>query len=353
VRPTLAELVDRIRSDFRGRLGIDGSLVRRAMADVLAATWAGAVHMVHGHIEWLSKQLFADTAEEDFLLRIAGMYGIAPTPATFASGDVLATGTNGTIIPDGTILVRDDGILYETQGAETITGGNATVTVQCLTAGATGNMPQLDLLTLQTPIAGCNSELVADPDAVSGGSDEEDTEALRARLISRLRQPPEGGTEEDYIAWALAVPGVTRVWVYPHEDGLGTVVVRFVRDNDAGSIIPAAGEVSDVQDALDAERPVTAEVTVEAPTSSALDFTIAVEPDTAEVRAAVEAELTDLLFREAEPGDGAGRGTILLSQIHTAIGTAEGVEDYTLTVPAANVVPTTGQLKVLGAVTWV
>jgi uncharacterized phage protein gp47/JayE len=146
---------------------------------------------------------------------------------------------------------------------------------------------------------------------------------------------------------------VTRVWVYPHEDGLGTVVVRFVRDNDAGSIIPAAGEVSDVQDALDAERPVTAEVTVEAPTSSALDFTIAVEPDTAEVRAAVEAELTDLLFREAEPGDGAGRGTILLSQIHTAIGTAEGVEDYTLTVPAANVVPTLGQLKILGTVTWV
>ena len=37
-----------------------------------------------------------------------------------------------------------------------------------------------------------------------------------------------------------------------------------------------------------------------------VDFTIALDPDTAATRTEVEASLTDLLLREAEPGDGAG-----------------------------------------------
>ncbi len=65
------------------------------MAGVLATVWAGAVHMLHGHLDWLSLQLFADTAEREFLLKQASLYGITPTPATFAAGTVLATGTDG------------------------------------------------------------------------------------------------------------------------------------------------------------------------------------------------------------------------------------------------------------------
>ena len=65
------------------------------MADTMAQVWSGAVHMTHGHLDWLSKQLFADTAIREFLLRIAAMYGITPTAATFASGTTEATGVNG------------------------------------------------------------------------------------------------------------------------------------------------------------------------------------------------------------------------------------------------------------------
>ena len=351
-RPTLSDLVVRIRADFRGRLGIIGALVRRAMADVFAAVWAGVAHGMHGHLEWLSEQLFADTAERQYLLSIAAMYGITPTAATYAIGTVIATGVNGSLIPSGTILVRDDGFTYATTADATIASGTAAVAVQAVNAGEEGNLDAAEVLTFQSPVGGVDAIVTVDSGGLEGGFDEEDTEGVRERLLLRLQQPPEGGAAHDYIAWALAVPGVTRVWVYPNEDGLGTVTVRFVMDGEV-DIFPDAPQVAAVQTALDEQRPITAEVTAEAPTPLTVNFTIEIEPNTAAVQDAVEAELIDLLLREGAPGDGAGLGTILLSKINTAVGVADGVEDYTITIPAADVVPTLGQLAVMGTITWV
>ncbi len=354
VRPTLSALVTRIRADFRSRLSISGSLLRRAMADVLAVVWAGAVHMTHGHLEWLGRQLIALYAEREFLIDIGSMYGISPTAATFATGTLTATGVDTTVIPTDTIYVRDDGVTYKVLSDATIAGGTATVSVQAVAAGAAGNIAYdaSETLDLETPIAGVDTSASLDSPGISGGNDEEGTEALRARVLLRLREPPQGGASQDYEAWALAVAGVTRAWVYENENGLGTVVVRFVRDDDTPSIFPDAGEVTTVQTALDAERPITADVTAAAPVESAVAFTIAVTPDTTAVRDAIEAELEDLMLREAEPGDGAGRGEIKLSQIRTAIGIAAGLTDYTLTVPAADVTPATGDLLTVGTITW-
>lgn len=355
-RPTLGELVTRIRADLKSRLAITGAILRRATAKILAVVWAGAVHLLHGHLEWLSKQLFADTAEEEFLLRQAGMHGIAKTAATFASGTVLATGTDTSIILVDTILVRDDGVTYRvTVEAEigSSVPGEVSVSIEAVEAGADGNMDDVsETLDFESPIAGVDSSVAVEAPGITGGNNEESTEALRTRFLLYKREPPAGGRDADYEAWSLAVAGVTRAWVYPNENGLGTVVVRFVRDDDV-SIFPDAGEVTAVQDALDEQRPITAEVTAEAPVQLDVDFTITLTPDTSATRAAVEAELADLLRRVAEPGDGAGRGTVLLSQIQTAIGVAEGVTDFTLTVPAADVVPALGELCVPGAFTWV
>ncbi len=351
-RPTLSELIDRVRGDLRGRLEIDGPLLRRAMVDVLGTVWAGAVHTLYGFLDWLAKQVFADTAEREFLLRLAKMYGIVPTAATFASGDVTATGTNGTAIPINTILRLDSDRSYRVTVGQVIAGGSATLPVVAVLAGEASNLPTASLLSFESPIAGVNATATVAAPGIVGGNDEEGTEEVRDRFLLHLRKPPEGGADQDYEAWALKVAGVTRAWVFPNENGLGTVVVRFVRDGET-PIFPDAGEVTAVQTALDEERPITAEVTAEAPTELAVAFTIEIVPDNADTRAAVEAELVDLFERVAEPGDAGGTKKVLLSQIRTAIGIAEGVTDYTLTVPAADVVPALGELPTKGLVTWV
>jgi uncharacterized phage protein gp47/JayE len=349
-RPTLSELISRVRGDIRGRLEIENPLLRRAMADALGAVWGGAVHTLHGFLEWLSRQFFGDTAEEEALYRRAEMHGITPTPATFASGTVTATGTNGEAIPIDTIIRLDDEVSYRVTAGQVIAGGVATVPITAVLAGSASNVPATTELTFESPLAGVDATVTVDAD-IENGEDEETVEEVRDNYLSRLREPPEGGADHDYVAWAKSVAGVTRAWAYENELGLGTVVVRFVCDNDE-DIFPDVGTIAAVQAKFDEERPMCAVPTAAAPTPLEVDFELTVTPDTAEVRAAVEAELADLLEREGEAGDGDGRGTILLSKIRTAIGIADGVEDYTLTVPAADVVPAVGELPVLGTVTW-
>lgn len=355
VRPTLAELIARIRGDLRGRLEIDGPLLRRAMADVLGAVWGGVVHTVYGLLAWLAEQLFADTAEREQLLRKAALYGITPTPAAFASGNVTATGTDGSSILAETIIRLDAATAYRVVTGQVIASGSATLPVVALLAGVAANLPEDAELTFESPVPGVNRTVVVAVDGIAGGVEEESTEEVRDRYKLRLQEPPEGGADQDYEAWALKVAGVTRVWVYPHELGLGTVVVRFVFDDpETGAVVfPDAPAVAAVQAALAAERPNTAEVTAAAPTALSVAFTIELDPDNADTRAAVTAELEDLLRRDAAPGNGAGKGVIKISKIRTAIGIAEGVDDYTLTVPSADVVPGVGQLPVVGVITWV
>ena len=280
------------------------------------------------------------------LERWAGIWGIGRKPAAPAIGSATLTGTNGTVISAGTRLVRSDAAEFLVDAEATVSGGTASVSLTADVAGQAGNTAAGSALSLATPIAGISADAIVAAGGLTGGADIETDDLLRARFRARVQQPPHGGAAHDYVAWALEVEGVTRAWCYAAELGLGTVTVRFVRDDDA-SPIPDAGEVAAVQAHIDALRPVTADVTVVAPVAVPMDFQIQLTPGTAAVKAAVEAELRDLLLREAEPG-----ATILLSHLREAISIAAGETDHDLVSPAADVTHTTGQMATFGSITW-
>lgn len=350
IRPTLTELIDRTRADFRGRLSIAGSLLRRATSNVLAVVWAGVVNETHGHLVYVSEQLFGDTAVREFLLRLAAKYGITPTPAEFAGGTVAATGVNGSPIPIGAVLVRDDEATFTVTVGAVIAGGVASITIEADLAGTDGNMPAADTLDFQTPITGVDTLTTVEAAGITDGLDEESTEDLRVRYLLRRREPPSGGGDQDYEAWALEIAGVTRAWINRHEDGLGTVKIYFVQDNEV-PIFPGAPKIAEVQANIDSKRPTTAEPTADGPADDPVSFTIHLVNDTTANRAAVEAELTDLVFRDGDPLGASG--TILLSSMRTAIGNTAG-GDYTLSAPVADHVPAVGDLPTMDIpVTWV
>jgi len=346
-RPTLTEIIDRVLADLSSRMiGTDGAVLRRSVLGAIGRALAGSSHELHGRLDYLARQITVDTADAEYLERWASVWGVRRRAAAFATGSVTFAGTNGATIPAGTLLRRQDGAQVETTAAATVATGTATVTARAREAGATGNTNAGAALVLVSPVSGVTSAATVAAGGLTGGADTEDDEALRARVLERIRLPPQGGAERDYRAWALEVPGVTRVWVAPQEMGAGTVTVRFVRDGDP-SIIPDPAEVAVVADYIAVRRPVTAEVYVVAPVAMPIDMTIQLAPNTAQVRAAVEAELRDLLRRDAEPG-----GVILASRIREAISVAAGESDHVLIVPAGNVVQGTGEIATLGTITW-
>lgn len=346
-RPTLTELKTRTAADMQSRLNL-GPLLRRMTAKVLSEIIAAVAHQLYGYIQWASNQLFPDTAEREFLLRWATIWGISRIPASFATGNVTFTGAAATLIPQGTILQRSDGVTFSTDVDGVLNGGgSATIAVTAVAAGAASNTDAAVTLTMTNPIQGVSSTPVVASGGLAGGVDEETDDNLRVRLLNRIQTPPQGGAASDYVAWALSIAGVTRAWCYPEHLGAGTVGVAFVTDDTVDGPIPSSQKVDEVDAYIQERRPVTADVTVFAPVAVDLDLNITVSPNTAAVKAAVEAEIKALLRREAVPG-----GTLYLSKIREAISIAAGENNNVLNSPTANVTTSTGELLVLGTITW-
>lgn len=345
-RPTLSEIIARVQSDIDA--GLDGadSRLRRSPLDVLAKVEAGVAYGLYGYLDWIARQALPDLADEEQLLRWVTIFGLARKPATAAAGAVTVTGANGSVIPAGALLMRGDGAEFEIQAQATIAGGTATVQVEASEPGAGGVSVAGVKLTFVSPIAGVNAVATVAGGGVGGGADEEAIDALRERLLARIRETPNGGAATDFERWTLEVPGVTRAWIYPSWMGAGTVGVTFVMD-EREDIIPQPADVDQVAAYLDPLRPVTAQVVVFSPLDTPLNLSIAIAPSSLAVKAAIEAELRDLLYREAEPG-----GTLLISHIREAISTAAGETDHALTVPAGNVTVDAAELLVLGDITW-
>ncbi len=341
-RPSLAELVRATRDDMLSRVD-DEALLRRADAEVYSRVVAGAMHGLYGYADWTARQIIWDTTDDDILERWASMWLDVPRkPAAAATGTAAFTISAGAAVPAGTVLQAFDGWQYET----TADASGSIAPIVATQAGAGGNRAAGQVLTLSSPIAGVQTQATAGE--ISGGADQERIDALRARLIDRLRNPPHGGRANDYVQWALEVPGVTRAWVSPLELGGGTVTLRFVRDGDS-TIWPDSAEVAAVQAYIDARRPVTARAYVFAPVPDAIVYRISgISPATVAVKAAVAASLQDLHLREAAPST-----RLLLSHIREAISTAAGEFDHDLVYPVSNIVPAVGHMPAYGGVEWV
>lgn len=345
LRPSLSDLTKRNDSQMSSRMGI-GPLLRRSVLGAISRIMSGASHMLHGHIAWASNQILPDTSESEILARQASIWGVQRKTAEIAQGVVDFTFSQAGTLEAGTKLRRADGVEYEVVvGIAPVLAGTYPVTVRAVAEGESGNSELGQVLTLVSPVAFVSQS--ASVISMDGGADRESDDRLRARLLARIQEPPNGGSASDYIAWALEISAVTRAWALPENQGAGTVGVTFTVDDDPAGPIPDVAKVAEVQAHIDVARPVTANVTVFAPLPIALDPEITLTPNTPIVQAAVQASLEDLLRREAVPG-----GTILLSHLREAISVAAGEIDHSLVSPVADVALNAGELAVLGTITW-
>lgn len=348
-QPTRAEILAQIKADFRLELGVDP--MRRSVEYALVRAETGQSKAQYGFLNWAYRQSFPDTMDPENFWRWASQYIDQNPPAPWV-GLVLVTGTNGTTIPAGTPILRSDGAAYEVTAEGEIAGGEALVSVSAVLAsyGSAANNDDDQPLTISPPVLGLDSACIVDS-TTTDGSDLETAEEGLVRLLEYLREPPSGGGPGDYVKWAKQVSGVTRAWEFPNVFGLNTVGVAFVRDNDGtgADILPSSGEREVVRAYVQSKAPITVTVTVITLVALPVDVEISgLDPDTAEVRTAVEAALADLFAREAEPDS-----SMAVSRFDAAISGAAGELDHTLEDPTAAVESTSAQMPILGTVSYV
>jgi len=218
---------------------------------------------------------------------IAWGYGQLRRPAVQAVGTVLFTGENGTLIGTGTKVSPvqiDPNVVppvFETTQSGTISGGQLSLAIRAVEAGAEGNVAAGQITFLQSTLPGIAT--VTNSAATTDGADEENDEQLKERL--QLYFDGRGsGTQADYARWALSRSGVGRVKVVPTWDGPGTVkvVVMGVDGDPVSNTI-----VSDVQTFLDpvpgqgqGQAPINHEVTVATPAVTQVWISATIQCDT-------------------------------------------------------------------------
>ena len=357
VRPTLSAIIQRVEGDFKASLNIS-TVLRRSFIAAASRAIGGATHVLHGHLVFISKQIFPDQAEEEFVDRWGSIFGLPRNEAKFAQLTIEVEFAGAGIVPAGTIWQRTDGVQYETDAEiEAFAAGNVQGTITASESGDSGNHDNGEIVSLQSPVANVSGDAVVISTIIEG-EDQESDESYRQRIVDRIQQPPAGGTVNDYKQFMLDVTGVTRAWVLPAHLGEGTVGLTFVEDDD-DPIIPDAAKIAEVQENVDLKKPVTANAVVFAPIENQIDFNISLKPNNSAVRDAVTAEIEDLFIRESQV-KGAYKsssetydGKIFRSRIIEAISIAAGEEAHILNEPATDPEPgTVSGILTVGTITF-
>jgi uncharacterized phage protein gp47/JayE len=371
-RETLDQIRERIKQDLMNKLEGANPRLRVNNLRVYAEVEAGASHLLFGRLAWNFRQLFPDLADTDSLIRWASIWGVKKSPATRASGPMMALAEPGSFLNTGALLQLEGGEeQFRVILGVPVLGGAVNFGAEAVRYGASGNLPPGTVLRFLSTSNGIAPIATVQGLGITGGAPEDTDEELLIALLRRIQKPPHGGNKNDYEVWTLEVSGVTRAWCYPLERGLGTVAVRFMMDDvHAPDGIPLNGDCERVWLHIDPERPVTADLgpneSLELPPPSppgvflgwgyifppvALPAPVIIgglEPDTREVEAAIAAELADLMRHETAPGE-----PLQIQRYYMAIGNAPGVRRFRLVAPVADVVPQYGEIVTLGPLTFV
>jgi len=306
------------------------------------------------------EQRYAQSATGDNLDLWADAYNAPRREATFASGTVRFQGDPGTAIPAGTVvstaaMQNAPAIEFTTNAAATINAsGSVDVYAACEIPGMDGNISAGSIALLLLPISGVRG--LTNPAAMTGGVDVEDDETLRPRVLQYMRRRGGAGTREDYIIWAMEVPGVGAAYVQPLWDGPGTVKVMIVDGNGqpANLALVAATQEHIAPDGRNGggRAPIGAEVTVAAPIGIILNFTWSwtLTPD-ADEEAILNAVKRAFMEYYVQLGMG---GTVVYSRMMAMTVTARGVIDVTnfrINDGTGNIQMGTGEYPVTGTVT--
>lgn len=282
---------------------------------------------------------FPQTSYGQYLDFLGEMKSVFRHPATPAAGTVVFTGQPGTVIPAGFVVLTEaagtfPAIEFKTKERVQIgEDGTVTVAAECLEPGTLGNVAAHTITLLSEPISGVTS--VDNPEAFSGGTDEEDDDSFRERILVAYDEPL-SGAKKDYERWAKEVPGVGAVYVIPLWGGPGTVKVLIMDSNGQ----PANQELIDAVQAHIApdgnlgggKAPIGADVTVDAPEVFAVDIAFSLflkgGYDAEIIVENIKARLRDFMAEfELNTGD-RPPDRITVTRVGYEILSVDGVADY-------------------------
>lgn len=322
---TFAQITNLIAQEIRNETGLNVPF--DSDAAIRADGTASVVEGLYHHQAYIQKQLFISTADEPFLYIHADELGRPRLGGTQASGTVLATSNIALTITAGTKLTDGKSHYWSVvSDAEVLANTATSIDVVADRVGASWNFT--GTLLWVSPPAGLSG--TATDVSIGGGTDEEELEDWRARLLEAKQLGLSRDRAEDLEAIIKTVANVKHVYVYPKRRGLGSLDVAITAVGNPPTL-PSEALITLAQLVLDTYAGFWADCVVYSPTEQLVPVAaiISGSADLDSVRQVIRN-----YFAELEPVQ-SYQAAILTSRI-VAIA---GVTDVTLS-PSSNIVPT-------------
>ncbi len=334
MRQTMEELSGMLPEE-----GGDLALRLRAVAAELYSLWQQA--------DFVLRQCFPQTAEGEYLDSHGQIRGITRQGGAHAVGNLkfsVSTAAERVLtIPVGTVCTDAAGNRFETTAAGSIAVGqtSCTVAARAVESGRNGNAGEETVTYMVSAPVGV--EFCTNPEAFQDGTAGEEDESLRRRILSSYQKLPNGANVAYYETQAMDVDGVAAVQVLPRNRGVGTVDVVIA---SAGGM-PAHTLLNAVQTKLNRLREICVDLKVLSPTAKSVNVTAAVTVNPNYDEAAVLQAVKDTISQWFN-GRLLGQA-VYRAKLGSLIYSVEGVENYTLSQPAADLAANRSVLPVLGA----
>ena len=239
--------------------------------DTLAAN-AKEFEKTYAECSLIVDAAFVQTSWGEPLTKLAEQFGIIRKEATKAIANLTVIGSYGAVIQKGSIFSTADGKNFLATDTATIgTSGEIEIKAEAQEAGADYNVNAETIIKIPISIYGVQS--VINQDAAHDGYEEETDDALRERVLFKVRQPATSGNKNHYMLWASEVAGVGGVKVLPLWSGNGTVKVVITNTDNA---IASADLIKQVQEHIEAEAPIGATLTVTTPDPLTINISLKV-----------------------------------------------------------------------------
>lgn len=316
--------------------------------DLAVRLWASAAELqaLEMQADWVLDQSFPQTAQGVYLDRHGSMRGLKRLGAT-RSGGVLRFSVEtppamDITIQAGTVCMTAEEVRVQTTEEVVLQKGDLSVDAraEAVEAGTGGNVvPGAVRFLTACPLAVTS---VTNPNAFTGGADEESDDSFRSRILESYQRLPNGANTAWYETTAMNYPGVTAAKAIGREDGPGTVNVYVTGENGA----PDEDLLNGLQAELQEKREIAVTVNVLPPTTRKVNVDVAVTPkegaDKDAVLKSARQAITDFFS-----GRLLGRA-VLLAELGNKLYDLEGVENYRFTAPETDIPANSKVLPELG-----
>ena len=319
--------------------------------DLTVRLWAAAaqIQALEMQADWVLDQSFPQTAQDIYLDHHGMMRGLERTPAEKATGTLRFLAASApaadVVIPAGSVCMTEDEVRFQTTEAVTLKAGETSVDApaEAVESGSGGNAiagAVCILAACPVAVTGCTN-----PEAFSGGREQESDANFRERILESYRRLPNGANAVWYEQTALSYPGVAAAKAVGRARGIGTVDVYVAAEGG----LPEAELLEGLQAQLQEKREIAVDVQVKAPTAAKVDVHVEVLPAEGMSFSELCAEVEETL-RAFFTGRLLGQ-PVTLAELGSRIYQLDGVENYRFTVPGEDLAASGTVLPVLGSLT--